>query len=47
LRQDAEKELLEAAEYHFELERIYGSTMNFDAVSAYQKLLIKDIENRL
>ena len=47
LRQDAEKELLEAAEYHFELERIYGSAMNFDAVSAYQKLLIKDIENRL
>ena len=47
LRHDAETELRRAAEHHFELERIYGSAMNFDAVSAYQKLLIKEIENRL
>ena len=47
LRQDAERELRRAAEYHFELERIYGSAMNFEAVSAYGKLLIKEIENRL
>ncbi len=47
MREDAERELRKAAEYHFELERIYGLAMNFDAVSAYQKLLIKEIENRL
>ncbi|MBQ6262887.1 MAG: hypothetical protein IJK58_05160 [Clostridia bacterium] len=47
LRRDAETELCEAAGYHFELERIYGAAMNFDAVTAYRKLLIRDIENRL
>ena len=47
LRSDAERELELAAKNHFELERIYGSAMNFEAVNAYKKLLIKDIENRL
>ncbi len=47
LRLDSERELRNASDFHFKLERIYGSAMNFEAVSAYQKLLIKEIENRL
>ena len=40
---DAQKQLIEAGDFHFALEKIYKEAMNFEALNEYTKILTRNI----